>query len=61
MRAILRFSIVFCRNYMDMLESILASYNGDIKNLEYKGIICKNCKICIHDEYKKRLKASLSR
>ena len=61
MRAILSFSIVFCRNYMDMLESILASYNGDIKNLEYKGIICKNCKICIHDEYKKRLKASLSR
>jgi len=61
MRAILSFAIVFCKNYMDMLEGILASYNGDIKNLEYKGIICKNCKLCIHDEYKKKLKASLAK
>lgn len=59
MRAVLTFAIVFCKNYMDMLEGILASYNGDIKNLEYKGIICKDCKVCIHEEYKRKMKASL--
>ena len=59
MRVILSLIVAFCKNYMDMLEELLASYNGDIKTLDYKGIICKNCKICIHDDYIKRMKATL--
>lgn len=61
MREILSYIVVFCKNYMDMLEGVLASYNGDIKNLEYKGITCKHCKVCIHDEYVKKMKAALSK
>ena len=58
---ILGFIVAFCKNYMDMLEGLLASYNGDIKTLEYKGIACKNCKVCIHDEYVKKMKVILSK
>ena len=61
MRSILSFVVVFCKNYMDMLEGLLASYNGNIKNLVYNKISCKNCKICIHDEYIRKMKAALSK
>ena len=61
MRVILSFVIVFCKNYMDTLEKSLASYNGDIKGLKYNGISCQNCKVCIHDEFIKKQKATLSK
>ena len=51
----------FFKNYKDTLELILDSYNGEIKNLEYHGIKCNNCRVCIHDEYVKRKKSSLSK
>lgn len=59
MQQILPFIVVFCKNYMDMLEGILAQYNGEIRNLEYKGVSCRHCKVCIHDEYIRMKKASL--
>ena len=61
MHDILSYIIVFCKDYMNMLEEELASYNGDIKNLEYKGVACKDCEVCIHDEYVKKMRASLSK
>ena len=59
MRSVLHTIVVFCKNYMDMLEETLDSYNGDISNLNYNGIACKNCRVCIHDEYVRRMKNAL--
>lgn len=61
MHDILSYITVFCKSYMNMLEEMLASYNGTIKNLEYKGITCKDCAVCIHDEYVKKIGATLSK
>jgi hypothetical protein len=61
MHEILSYIVVFSKHYMNMLEEVLASYNGNIKNLEYKGISCKGCRVCIHDEYVKKMRATLSK
>ena len=61
MHDMLSYIIVFCKDYMNMLEEELASYNGNIKNLEYKGIACKDCEVCVHDEYVKKMRATLSK
>lgn len=61
MHEILSYIVVFGKNYMHVLEEVLASYNGGIKNLEYKGISCKDCKVCIHDEYVKKMRTTLSK
>ena len=61
MQQILPFIVVFCKNYMYMLEGLLASYNGEIRKLEYKGTRCKGCKVCIHDEYVRRMKQALAK
>lgn len=49
----------YCKSYMNHLELLLDSYNGDITNLNYHGIICKNCKVCVHDEYIRKMKQTL--
>ncbi len=36
-----------------LLEDALASFNGDIKKLNYHGIECMDCKLCVHDQYLK--------
>lgn len=41
--------------YMNILESALSEFNGDIKALNYGGTTCQNCKVCVHEEYLKSL------
>lgn len=41
--------------YMNILESALSEFNGDIKTMNYNGTSCQNCKLCVHDEYLKSL------
>ena len=53
--------LTYCKGYMNHLENLLDSYNGDISDLEYHGIICKNCKVCVHDEYIRKMKQIISR
>jgi len=33
------------------LERTLDSFNGEFKNLEYKGKKCKKCEICVHEKF----------
>ncbi len=61
MSAMLTNIVIFCKNYMDTLEEVLASFNGDIKDLNYKGIVCTHCSICIHDEHINRLKKAIKK
>lgn len=56
MSAILTNVVIFCKNYMNLLEEVLGSFNGDIKNLNYKGVVCANCQTCVHDEHISKLK-----
>lgn len=42
--------------YMGAFEKVLESLNGDISTLNYKGISCRKCKVCVHDKFLKRQK-----
>ena len=61
MSAILTNVAIFIKNYMNILEEVLSSFNGDIKELEYKGISCKHCKFCVHDEHIEKLKKAIKK
>lgn len=61
MSAVLTNVVIFCKNYMDSLEEVLASFNGKIKHLNYKGVVCANCQICVHDEHINKLKKFLEK
>lgn len=50
---------VMVEEYMNILESTLGEFNGDIKCLDYKGVKCEECSVCIHDEYLKECKQEL--
>ena len=56
---ILDFLAVMVEEYMNTLESTLGEFNGDIKDLDYKGVKCAGCSICIHDEYLNECKQEL--
>lgn len=45
--------------YMNILQQKLASFNGNITSLEYKGLSCHHCKNCVHAEYLQELKQEL--
>jgi len=36
-----------------LLEDALASFNGNIKDLDYHGVRCAGCKVCVHERYLK--------
>lgn len=42
-------------HYMNILENALAEFNGEIKSLNYNGIVCRNCKSCVHTEFLDRM------
>lgn len=49
-------------NILNVCEQVLSSFNGQVKNLTFNGVKCKQCAICVHEEYlriqkRKRLKS----
>ena len=59
MYQVLNITSTMIENYMNTLESTLGEFNGDIKELEYKGVTCAGCTSCIHEEYLKEIKREL--
>lgn len=37
--------------YMNLLETSLSEFNGDIKKLNYNGVKCRKCAHCVHDDF----------
>lgn len=54
MWAILDLFPIAVEYYMNLLETSLSEFNGDIKKLNYNGIKCKKCAKCVHDEFMNR-------
>jgi len=61
MAAILDVVSVSFEFYMNLFEENLASFNGDIKGLTYKGVTCHQCITCVHDVYLQHLKNELKK
>lgn len=59
MCAVLDAITVMVEDYMNLLESTLGEFNGEIKGLNYNGVVCAKCPVCIHDEYLKECKQEL--
>lgn len=59
MHAILELIGVYIECYMNVLQTNLAEFNGNIKNLTYKGISCASCSTCIHEQYLAELKQEI--
>lgn len=59
MAAILDVVSVSFEFYMNLFEENLASFNGGIHVLNYKGTICHHCITCVHDVYLQHLKNEL--
>ena len=60
MFAVLDNIIVLVEVSMNNLESTLAGFNGNIKDLEYHGIVCAHCQSCVHDAYEQQQHESMS-
>lgn len=41
------------QNILNVCEEVLSSFNGQVKNLHFNGIKCKDCVVCVHQNYLK--------
>lgn len=59
MYSILDLIMVKCEFYMNQFEKELASFNGELKNTNYKNVSCLKCATCVHDKYLQTLKEEI--
>lgn len=59
MRAFLDVICLALQVYMNTFEQILSSFNGAISEMNYHGVTCEHCKVCVHTEYMKKLKSRM--
>lgn len=41
------------QNILNVCQQVLSSFNGQVKKLQFKGVKCRQCATCVHDEYLK--------